>query len=517
MVDAIPFRTLLQDRDGSILPDYAEMDRNALSFFAGSPLDFESSLSMGGTGYFRREDAAASLVEYNTGLCAGEKAITNAAAIADAGTFCVITGQQAEFLGGPVFTAYKIITAIRLARYLSETYGIRAVPVFWIASEDHDFHEINRVYYQKPDGEIGKITFPWARTGNSLYDLPLDAHQIQAFHTYLQHLDSDTSAGYIRSIYKPKGETEYCSWQAGIWSSLFERYGLVIADPRCFRPYAGIFYSAVFSRQEAIRKAISEAGEAMAQAGYRPALTNEQTGMLYTYDGTGRRVRIDDRFDHQALVYTRPSTYSTDVAIRPVLADAALPVAASVLGPGELQYMAQLREVYRLLEVPQPVIFPRKSYTVLSKRDLKLCEKYGVDPGDILLGKSHLQELIPIDDHLSEQFEKARSRIEEALSPLRPQLAEIDPNLVKTWTRTLDTLMFRLRDLEYRTQNAVSSQKGYEKRELRAFINRIRPLHSLQERIFPLPHFFNRNGTDFLENIMKHGELNLFEHIILEL
>ena len=114
---------------------------------------------------YPRQAVSRRLAEYNAGLGADARAGANIEALADPDTYCVITGQQAGFMGGPAYTAYKIITAIRLAEHLAKTWGTRVVPVFWLASEDHDFEEINHTYLIKRDGEIGRVRFSWRQQG----------------------------------------------------------------------------------------------------------------------------------------------------------------------------------------------------------------------------------------------------------------------------------------------------------------------------------------------------------------
>ncbi|WP_312505867.1 bacillithiol biosynthesis protein BshC, partial [Bacillus luti] len=98
---------------------------------------------------FFRQDLVAHLLEYNTKLQAGENTIQNVKALGDENTYVVIAGQQAGLLTGPLYTIHKIISILQLAKEKEESLGVKVVPVFWIAGEDHDMDEINHTFVMK--------------------------------------------------------------------------------------------------------------------------------------------------------------------------------------------------------------------------------------------------------------------------------------------------------------------------------------------------------------------------------
>ena len=122
---------------------------------------------------YPRDTVTPLLSAYNARMGASTHTLANVEALGEPNTGCVISGQQVGFLGGPAYTAYKILTSVRLARHLQELTGVRMVPVFWLASEDHDFREINHTFVVKGDGEIGRVAFDWADEGRSISQLPI--------------------------------------------------------------------------------------------------------------------------------------------------------------------------------------------------------------------------------------------------------------------------------------------------------------------------------------------------------
>jgi uncharacterized protein YllA (UPF0747 family) len=196
-----------------------------------------------------------------------------------------------------------------------------------------------------------------------------------------------------------------------------------------------------------------------------------------------------------------------------------LPVIASVLGPGETAYQAMLHPLYDLFRVPQPVLFPRKSYTIVSQRQAELLDRYQTSIVEILTGRMDTDavygRLVPASD--LEMFASAHRGIEAALSPLQPLLGSIDPSLERTWGQTLANATRSLDKLKDRAIKARMSQQGFSKSNLQGLQNALLPKGQLQERVFPLPHFVNRHGPRFINELLAAGELDDFAHHILTL
>jgi bacillithiol synthase len=517
-MDSIAFQKMPQFQGNNLFVDYSKGSGSAYDFFSHHPHDFSSALQARENIRFNREAAADGLSVLNKSFGAHANALSNIEALRNPSTFCVITGQQVGFFGGPVYTAYKIVTAIRLAEELTEKLNVRCIPVFWGASEDHDFHEINHVHLAKDDGEIGRRAFLWENIGNSVYDLPLDDKIRQTALQYLRdvHIGQPFCGEMIES-FRPRREASYTDWIYAIFTRLFSEQGLVIADPRTIRPFMGDFFKEVLEKREGIRGALKSDGTALQKAGYRSLLDHNKAGSLYTYDNLGKRTRVDSLEQPSGLAEHPPESLSSDVALRPLLADSALPVIVNVLGPGEIEYTAQLKGLYRLFDMPQPLIFPRKSYTVLSREDRDLIKSCGTDITEILNGDATPGSLYEKRFDLGVQsiFDDARDKLRSALSPLSDYVKTVDPNLSKTYDRTLESSLYQIRRLEERTHRAMLSTQGFSKKTLRSLLNTILPMGKLQERIIPLPHYIAAFGTDFLSTIKRSGALTDFSHHIV--
>lgn len=497
--------------------DYISDTGTARRFFALSPLDFVGALRQRKDYAYPRQAVVDVLHAYNEALGAGPQTLQNVDALTSLDAFCVITGQQAGFLGGPAYTAYKIITAIRLAERLQADLGVRAVPVFWLASEDHDLAEINHSYFQRPDGEIAQVKFGWPGEGCSIDALPVTDDVRKAHHAYFEGLTRGPYWEQAKALSDPGGESNFARWQARTWLNLFADRGLIVVEPYVLRPAARSFLVSALQRTGPIRDRLAQVAQELQATGYTPMLDPAQNGSLFTFDADGRRVRVDEPEAHVETCRNHPERYSTDAALRPLLADVLLPALASVLGPGETAYQAMLRPLYELFEIPQPAVLPRQSYTVIGQSEWERLQRYGVTVEQILSERFDLdtayQSLIPAADR--EVFDRARVDIEKGLAPLRPYLEGIDPNLVRTWEQTVEYNARNVDKLEEKALKARMSQLGFSRQELRALQNLLYPRGRLQEREFALPHLLNRYGMPLIEQLFAAGDLDDFSHHIL--
>ncbi len=519
MIETIAWRDLPFLAGNRLFLDYIEGAASARSFYAFGPTDYAAALVARRGHSYPRAEAAALLAAYNRRLGASPQTMTAIEALGRPDSYVVIGGQQAGLLGGPAYVAYKILCTIRLARQLSRDLGVDVVPMYWLASEDHDFGEINHAQYVRADGEIGRVSFDWREKGRPVADLPLTPEVSEALDAYWQASAHEPYAAEARSLFAP-GDRGYCDWLAALWLQLFAEDGLILVEPHVLRPLAGdLFRTLVEGRQE-IQDRLQAVAARLEEAGYASLLSPESAGLLYTFDAQGRRVRIEAPEAAARDAAEHPERYSTDAALRPLMADALLPVLASTLGAGEIAYQGMLLPLYQRFGVPQPVLFPRKSYTVITAAERERLAAYGLTPyqmlaedlawDDILRGRMPAGDLA--------RFETARGQVEAALAPLRPYLEELDPNMGRTWEQALNTALRNIDKLEERATNAALGRAGYSRRELQSLRNLLQPRGRLQERELPLSHFVQRHGPGFLAALREAGDLEGFTHdiVILE-
>jgi uncharacterized protein YllA (UPF0747 family) len=279
------------------------------------------------------------------------------------------------------------------------------------------------------------------------------------------------------------------------------------------------FFGSALEWAPQIRRALEGVTVRLVEAGYAAAITSEHGGALYTFDENGQRVRVRDPGAHVQDATENPVRYSTDAALRPLLADATLPVVASVLGPGEIAYQGMLKPLYELYNLPQPVLYPRHSYTVVSQNEAERIKAYQTSVTEMLAeqvdSSEALTRLLPAAER--DLFLSAQREIETALSPLRDYLEGVDPSLTRTWSQTVRRSVDSLRKLEQRATKARVGQLGFSKLELRLLQNALLPRARFQERVLPFAHFYSRHGPELVDLLFSAGELGDFGHHVLRL
>ena len=258
MIATIPPRDLPAAAGNKLYLDYIAGAQGATRFYTHGALDFGPALAARRVYPYPRSEVVPLLAEYNARLGASEQTQRNVEALGQPDTFCVVTGQQAGFLGGPVYTAFKIATVIRLAAHLEGTLGARFVPVFWLASEDHDFGEINHTFFVQRDGEIGRVAFGWAQEGRPISALPVTEEVTHALDDYWAKARPGPQGEQTRALFTPQPQESFATWCARTWSQLFAAQGLVIVEPRTLRPPAGEFYGRALSLGDEVRARLDE-------------------------------------------------------------------------------------------------------------------------------------------------------------------------------------------------------------------------------------------------------------------
>jgi len=513
--------------DNRLYVDYLAGRGAARHLYSHAPHDFRGALGARRKHQYPRVSLVEGLRGYNERLGAHGPALRNIDRLADGRTFCIITGQQAGFLGGPVYTLYKIVTALRLAELCTGTLGIDAVPVFWLATDDHDVHEVDHAYLLEEDGEVGTVRFPAVHDGRPVEALSCSPDISAAYERYFEHLAAGTRAGpppagsvqAARDTVPPPAGGRYGEWIARIWSNLFSDVGLVIVEPHILRATAGDCFRRIAGLDGEISRRVAAAGRAIQSAGYDPVPLSPRAGTLFRFDDGGRRTRLERPGEHAETAAEHPERYSPDVLLRPLMVDSILPVLAHVLGPGEFAYHAYLKPLYELFGYAQPLLYPRKSYTVLGSSETERIERYGRTVEEILCGAAAATGApdITIPGSGGRLFDEAREGFARALAPLRPYVEAIDPGLVETHRRASSQAQRALDTLRERAVRAVMSGRGMSKGEYRRLVNLIVPKGRMQERVFPLPFFLALAGRRFLDAVMNAGELDDFSHTLITL
>ena len=499
----------------ALLRDLAAGEEGALRFFTAAP---RLGPGLAEAGEALPAAVARAIVAHQRRCEADALSLDNAEALAAGRATCILTGQQAGLLGGPVYTAYKIATVVCLARQEAARTGRRCVPVFWLASEDHDLIEANHTFGTKPDGEIGRVSFR-GDGGRELSALTMDAQVIDSVARYFSSLVPAGDTGRARAPYALDGEATFTAWVARSWMRLFAGTGLVIIEPALLRPACGELFERALTERAAIAEALCAVAAELDAAGYQAPLDPATAGTPFRIGPGGRRTRIADAAALLRRGVPDPATLSTDAALRPVFADALLPNLAHVVGAGELAYHAMLRPLYELLAVAQPAVLPRRSLTFMTDDEANALDRYGLTVEEALAGQVDPGAATArlLGDGEEAEFARVAAQIRSAFQPLADSVSAVDPGLARTWQRSRDHALHGLARLQTRTGRAVLARRGYSRAALHRLLNQLRPRGRPQERVFPVPHFLARFGAPFLEACLIDGPAEAFTHEVVTL
>lgn len=504
MIERVPLSLLYPQ--ARLALDYVAADPAVASLFSHAPHGFAAAAKARGEIDYPREAICEALAAYNRRLGASAEAIRNIERLRDRSALCVVSGQQAGFLGGPVFTAYKILTTIRLARDLTDRLARPIVPCFWLATEDHDFTEINHIHVLKADGEVGRVAFDWDGRGRPIADLPVTDAVRTATAATLAALAGGPFRDLVARAIVPHDGEDYCTWHARLWSERFAASGIVLIEPPLLRAPGRDLLRTLFEHRAGICADLEAVAGRLRDAGYEPALDPERAG-LYTFDEAGHRVRVAGRSVRPSDIAAQPERFSPDAGLRPLLADAVLPIVASVLGPGEIAYHAMLRPLYDRFELPQPVVVPREGYTLVARAEADLLARLSSSAREMLAERfdpgEMLGRLLPAS--LARGFASAQGAFEKELAALHEALSAIDPGLEAARQAAVGGAAGAIERLKARTVRALAARQGISAGGLQRVRNALLPRGRPQERVFPLIHFVNRYGSGFLPALLAAG------------
>ena len=335
---------------------------------------------------YPRKEIAELLRTYNQRIRNNDTAATHSLeAFAKEDSVCVITGQQVGFMGGPLYTILKGVTCLQVAREHN------AVPLFWLASEDHDLHEINHAYQLDGKGNLHSFPIPFPTRHTFVEDIPFTASQKNALLSFLEPLKLGGSDwDFINESFG-----SYTSVMAQMMAKIFAGTGMVFLEPRILRPFAGPFFQKELKDAESIFNTIQQTTERLILAGGEAQLQLAEGTNLFLKTPELHRSKIRYNkgiFTVNAKQMTlkellsaaevHPDRFSTNAAARTVLQSNLLPTLAYIAGPSELNYYRQLKDYHALHSVPMPWIIPRSSATIVPSWAAELLHKCGLEAWD---------------------------------------------------------------------------------------------------------------------------------------
>jgi bacillithiol biosynthesis cysteine-adding enzyme BshC len=448
--------------------------------------------------------------------------------LAKSGTVAVVTGQQVGLFSGPAYTIYKALTAARLAARLTEQ-GIPAVPVFWLATEDHDLAEVNHGYVfdrnhnpialrvdaagepQQPVGTIALGHPPLEQLRDALVGFP-----------FAEEVFDLTAAAY------QDGASFGFAFEH-LLRRLLANWGLLFVDPldEPVRAIAAPLLRKALERAPELKTRLLDRNKELEAAGYHAQVHIEaQTSLVFVLEGK-RRMTLrqsnagyaskDRKYSVEELA-ANAAHLSPNALLRPVVQDYMLPTVAYVGGPAELAYLAQSQILYQELLQRMPVMLARSGFTLLDARAAKLLNRHSLQVSGLFTREEVLREhiarrLVPAE--LTRQFRQVEKAASEALATLRSDLARFDPTLGAALDKSRTKILYQLSKLERKTAREILRRDARATEEAHYLTGLVYPQEHLQERFYSILPFLAKHGLGLLDTLYENVHLDCPDHKIL--
>ena len=449
------------------------------------------------------------------------------------GAFAVVTGQQVGLFGGPLLSLFKAASVLALAKQV-EGLGVECVPVFWLASEDHDLAEVNQALLLTNDFQLAPFTVPTSGIeGAPVASLRFAEGTNDIVARVAELLGDSLAADYLRESY-PEGET-FSNGYARLFTRMFRDHGLILLDPadaELHRVAAPLFGNAVERAAELDETVLARNRELQA-AGYHEQVkvTRESTPLFALVDGArvpihrgnggfkiGRETLSEDELRRR--VEAAPENFNANVLLRPVLQDYWLPTLAYIGGPAEIAYFAQAAVVYEKLLGRITPIASRMSATLIEPRIERLLTKYQVELPELFHGECQLRDCIaartlPAD--LKDSIELARQQVKESMQKVSASLQKLDPTLVEAAGRATSKMQYQISRLEKRAAQAELRRTEILSRHAAQIENAVYPRKTLQEREISGLYFYAKYGPPLIDRLIELAQTRCPEHKVLGL
>jgi bacillithiol biosynthesis cysteine-adding enzyme BshC len=451
--------------------------------------------------------------------------------LAQPDTVAVATGQQVGLHGGPVFTLYKALTALKLADQL-RVGGTPAVAVFWLATEDHDLAEVDHSWVfnerneplqlranaeHEPNQPVGSvsITGPDSETlREALANLPFGEEALAS----------------AEAAYRPGGTLE--SGFTALLKRLLADRGLIFLNPMDagIRQLAAPLLRKAIENSDALRGRLLDRSAALEEAGYHAQVhVADDSSLLFSIEaGTRAPLRIDDSPEppHDSMstkaclarLAETPECFSPNALLRPVTQDFLLPTAAYIGGPAELAYLAQAEVLYSGLLGRTPVVLPRASLTILDARAQRLLRRYALTVTDCFAGPEQLRRSISqclIPPQVEKSLADSEGRIGEALESARRALEAFDPTLGNALTTTSEKMLYQFGKIRSKAAQECLRRDSRAAADASYLAGLLFPSKTLQERLYSVLPFLARHGVTFVDQVFEAIQPNRHDHQVL--
>jgi bacillithiol biosynthesis cysteine-adding enzyme BshC len=485
-----------------------------------------------------RDEVTAVLRRSHARLGASAATLENLDRLAQPATFVVIGGQQPGLLTGPLYTIYKAISIIKLAEDLRRQFPYEFVPLFWNASDDHDWAEVDHVQLIDGAGHLQRVEYPLDPLfeGWSVGEIPLGRGALTAIRRVSEVLAGQGFAETVEALLLETAEVSstFGEWFSRLMLFLFQQHGLIVVEPGLpeFKRLAIPLLEQAIEAPLVPSQLANETGDALEKRGYQRQLHKDPTLCSFFLRENGRREAVHysrGTFRVGSHTYTKaelktvlqdsPERFSPNALLRPVMSEFLFPTAAFVGGAGELNYFAQTRRIYEYFDVPMPVPYLRLGCTLIEPATARILEKYRTPPLALRDPDRALIEWIRarVDIASPALWRGLREQVYGPFNELKPQVRAIDPTLETSLEGTLNYMMFRIGKFEKKLVRHLRKAEHLTATQLRRAAEALFPGRSLQERTLNSMSYLSRYGMDLVDRLVQAVPESYGKHFMVEL
>ncbi len=517
-IDCLPFY-----RTGyfsEFICDYLAQEPQVRSFYNRFPNleNFEGQIAEKATSFpeTNREVLYEALQKQYKGFAVTSETQTHLKKLKEPITFTVVTGHQLNLFTGPLYFLYKIVSTINLTKELKKAYPkYNFVPVYWMATEDHDFEEINYFNFR------GK-KLKWNRTASGAVG-HLDTKGLdEIFEAFSNQIGNSTNAIALKELFKKAylEHTNLADATRYLANELFGKEGLVIVDgdnrdlKRLLVPYAEKDIFDQLAHQK-VSETIAEF-EALDQK-YTIQVNPREINYFYLKDGLRERIVeqngtyfINDteiRFTKEELqneLKAHPERFSPNVIARPLYQEIILPNLCYIGGGGEIAYWLELKTMFEAMKVPFPVLLLRNSALVVTEKQTEKLAKMNLSVKDLFLKQSSfINKKIREISNIDIDFNPQKKQLEEQFKAMY-ELAELTDASFLGAVKAQEVKQKKgLDNLEKRLLQAQKRKLKDHVLRMTEIQNELFPNKSLQERNVNFSELYLELGEDLVPMLLE--------------
>jgi bacillithiol biosynthesis cysteine-adding enzyme BshC len=404
------------------------------------------------------------------------------------------------------------------------------VPVFWLATEDHDFAEVNHAWLFDANSQshVVRAEASAASVGRQrpVGWISIDKPPLDALSVVLKGMPfADEVLAAVEQAYAPgagvPGVNTGASFRA-LLQTLTRNLGLIFLDPLdpALRAIAAPLIAKAVKSAAEIKPRLIERNKELTAAGYHAQVHVDARTSLFFLLENGERVPVRRKDSDYSDLADRAAQVSPNALLRPVMQDYLLPTVAYIGGPGELAYLAQSQVLYEALLGRMPVVMARSAFTLLDARSAKLLERYKLSVDQTLVPQHTLADRVAralVPPEIESSFEAAASNIAAEVDRLKATFEGFDHTLAAALDISRTKIAYQLEKMRSKTEREALRRNHQASAEARHLSAMLFPHRHLQERFYSILPFLAQHGLDLVDRLYDAVELDCPDHRVFRI